>query len=137
MRSDNWRLLLRAGALCCTLIVTGLLGSHVPSFASGLRPAQSAAANAAQPAQAETIHVDLSASAHPFPHFWEQMFGSGRAILTLRDSYRQDLREVLALAAKGKIHCRVATRPLSEANAVMDQLRRGQVSGRIALSFPS
>jgi len=50
---------------------------------------------------------------------------------------RQDLREVLALAAKGKIHCRVATRPLSEANAVMDQLRRGQVSGRIALSFPS
>jgi propanol-preferring alcohol dehydrogenase len=50
---------------------------------------------------------------------------------------RQDLREVLALAAKGKIHCHVATRPLSEANAVMDQLRRGQVSGRIALSFTS
>jgi alcohol dehydrogenase, propanol-preferring len=50
---------------------------------------------------------------------------------------RQDLREVLALAAKGKIHCHVATRPLSEANVVMEQLRRGQVSGRIALSFPS
>ena len=30
----------------------------------------------------------------PFPHFWEQMFGSGRAILTLRDSYRDDLRAV-------------------------------------------
>ena len=38
--------------------------------------------------------VDASAPAHPFPHFWEQMFGSGRAILSLRDSYRRDLREV-------------------------------------------
>jgi xylan 1,4-beta-xylosidase len=42
----------------------------------------------------ETIVVDPSAAAHPFPHFWEEMFGSGRAILSLRDSYRRDLREV-------------------------------------------
>jgi xylan 1,4-beta-xylosidase len=40
------------------------------------------------------IEVDTSAAAHPFPHYWEQMFGSGRAILSLRDSYRQDLRQV-------------------------------------------
>jgi xylan 1,4-beta-xylosidase len=38
------------------------------------------------------ITVDTAASTRPFPHFWEQMFGSGRAILTLRDSYRDDLR---------------------------------------------
>ena len=42
----------------------------------------------------ETIHVDLGAATQPFPHFWEQMFGSGRAILSLRDSYRRDLRQV-------------------------------------------
>jgi xylan 1,4-beta-xylosidase len=42
----------------------------------------------------ETIQVDLNAPAKPFPHFWEQMFGSGRAILTLRQSYRDDLRAV-------------------------------------------
>jgi xylan 1,4-beta-xylosidase len=42
----------------------------------------------------ENIRVDVNAAAHPFPHFWEQMFGSGRAILSLRASYRQDLREV-------------------------------------------
>ena len=41
----------------------------------------------------ETITVDANAPAHPFPHFWEQMFGSGRAILSLRDSYRRDLRD--------------------------------------------
>ncbi|MGC2110389.1 MAG: glycosyl hydrolase family 39 [Candidatus Korobacteraceae bacterium] len=42
----------------------------------------------------ETITIDASASAHPFPHYWEQMFGSGRAVLSLRDSYRRDLRAV-------------------------------------------
>ena len=42
----------------------------------------------------EEIIVDPHGAHHSFPHFWEQMFGSGRAILTLRDSYRQDLRLV-------------------------------------------
>jgi xylan 1,4-beta-xylosidase len=42
----------------------------------------------------ETLIIDGSAAVHPFPHFWEQMFGSGRANLSLRDSYRQDLRAV-------------------------------------------
>jgi xylan 1,4-beta-xylosidase len=44
-------------------------------------------------AAAEEIAVDASAPARPFPHFWEMMFGSGRAILSLRESYRNDLRE--------------------------------------------
>ena len=40
--------------------------------------------------------IDAQAQTTPFPHFWEQTFGSGRAILSLRDSYRQDLRTVKA-----------------------------------------
>src|SRR6202022_4280070 len=44
-------------------------------------------------APAQTIEIDAAAPAHAFPHFWEQMFGSGRAILSLRESYRHDLRE--------------------------------------------
>jgi xylan 1,4-beta-xylosidase len=47
----------------------------------------------AQPAS-EIIEIDRNAPAHPFPHFWERMFGSGRAILSLRESYRADLRDV-------------------------------------------
>jgi xylan 1,4-beta-xylosidase len=43
---------------------------------------------------ATSIVVDTAAPAHPFPHFWEQMFGSGRAVLSLRDDYRKDLRTV-------------------------------------------
>jgi xylan 1,4-beta-xylosidase len=42
----------------------------------------------------ETITIDANAPSHPFPHYWEQVFGSGRAILTLRESWRNDLREV-------------------------------------------
>ncbi len=52
------------------------------------------ARTAAQPQpDAEVIEVDAKAPSHPFPHFWEKMFGSGRAILSLRESYRHDLRE--------------------------------------------
>jgi xylan 1,4-beta-xylosidase len=42
----------------------------------------------------ESIEVNLDAPAHPFPHYWERMFGSGRAILSLREGYRNDLRQV-------------------------------------------
>lgn len=66
------------------LAVTGLTGWC----------ASAAAKEAAAPGQgAGSVVVNLDSSWHAFPHFWEQMFGSGRAILSLRDSYRQDLRE--------------------------------------------
>jgi xylan 1,4-beta-xylosidase len=55
--------------------------------------AVTARADAARVDTATTpIVIDRNAPAHPFPHFWEQMFGSGRAILALRDRYRRDLR---------------------------------------------
>jgi xylan 1,4-beta-xylosidase len=40
------------------------------------------------------ITIDAAAASHPFPHFWERMFGSGRANLALREGYRDDLRTV-------------------------------------------
>jgi xylan 1,4-beta-xylosidase len=47
----------------------------------------------------EEIRISATAPAIPMTHFWEQMFGSGRAILSLRDSYRQDLRAVKGITA--------------------------------------
>jgi len=64
------------------LVVALLIASDVP------------AAKAQTPSAPDTVVIDAAAPAHPFPHFWEQMFGSGRAILSLRESYRQDLRTV-------------------------------------------
>jgi xylan 1,4-beta-xylosidase len=55
-------------------------------------------ADAQTPASAAVrIVVDGDAPAHPFPHFWEQMFGSGRARLAMRASYRRDMREVKSI----------------------------------------
>jgi len=45
----------------------------------------------------EEVRVSASGPLTPLPHFWETMFGSGRAILSLRESYRQDLRAVKAV----------------------------------------
>src|SRR6185437_3298075 len=58
------------------------------------QPASGQESSAQTETQTETIEVDPSTPSHPFPHYWEKMFGSGRAILSLRDSYRRDLREV-------------------------------------------
>lgn len=46
---------------------------------------------------AETITIDARARGTPFPHFWETMFGSGRAVLSLRESYHRDLRAVRSI----------------------------------------
>ncbi len=59
--------------------------------------AQPSRANGQGSSATETITVDATAPAQPFPHFWEHMFGSGRARLSMRESYRRDLREVKAV----------------------------------------
>ena len=51
---------------------------------------------AAADAPPQILNIAADAPQRPFPHSWERMFGSGRAILSLRDSYRQDLRAVAA-----------------------------------------
>ena len=66
-------------AICCLTLLSGM---------------------AAQVGHAQqTIDIDAHAPATPFPHFWEEMFGSGRANLMLRESYREDLRAVRSVTA--------------------------------------
>jgi xylan 1,4-beta-xylosidase len=73
---------------------TGWLAqSIVLAFALASLAASLPAQTATSPAD-EIIQVDVHAQTTPFPHFWEQTFGSGRAILALRDSYRKDLHSV-------------------------------------------
>ncbi len=51
------------------------------------------------PAHAQQqIVIDATAPTTPFPHFWEEMFGSGHANLAMRESYRDDLRAVKKVA---------------------------------------
>ncbi|MHB8218254.1 MAG: GH39 family glycosyl hydrolase [Candidatus Sulfotelmatobacter sp.] len=59
--------------------------------------------NAQQGSASDAVVIDATAPRHPLPHFWEEMFGSGRAILSLRDSYRTDLRSVKQITDFGYV----------------------------------
>jgi propanol-preferring alcohol dehydrogenase len=48
---------------------------------------------------------------------------------------RQDLREVLALAAAGKIKTVAETCRLEEINSVFERMRQGKISGRVVIEF--
>lgn len=58
-------------------------------------------------------------------------------VLTIQGSYvgtLQEMHEVMALARAGKVPpIPTASRPLAEANAVLDELRNGQILGRVVL----
>jgi len=47
---------------------------------------------------------------------------------------RSDLRQVLAMAAEGKIRCEVTAHPLEDVNSVLERLREGGISGRAVLT---
>jgi xylan 1,4-beta-xylosidase len=63
-------------------------------FAASFAPLHTQQAGPGNTANAEQVAIDAHATATPFPHFWEQMFGSGRANLAMRASYRSDMRQV-------------------------------------------
>jgi xylan 1,4-beta-xylosidase len=70
---------MRIRSLPCVALGLCLLAAHLDATAQ---------------ASPETITIDARTPTKPFPHFWEQMFGSGRAVLSMRESYRDDLRQV-------------------------------------------
>ncbi len=76
----------------CRRSVQSLLAAGLLAFAIGGQPA---------PESTQEIDLDAGAPSRPFPHYWEQIFGSGRAVLSLRESYRRDLR---AMRAATDIH---------------------------------
>ncbi|HET7299415.1 MAG TPA: glycosyl hydrolase family 39 [Oleiagrimonas sp.] len=63
-------------------IVSGVLALSLAAFQAN------AATTTVKPVR---VQVDAQAQGTPFPHFWEKMFGSGHALLALRDGYRRDL----------------------------------------------
>ena len=97
------------------------------------------------------ILVNGDAPAQPFPHFWEQMFGSGRAILSLRADYRRDLRQVKRATelrlirfhgifdrGVGIVHLDARGRPVynfTNVDAIYDGLLKNGVRPYVELSF--
>ena len=122
-------------------------------LAGAVAIAAGAAADAVAAAEVAptTITVDRGATGAPFPHYWEQMFGSGRAILALRDSYRRDLRlvksvtELSAVRFHGILHDEVGlynvddkgnvTYNFSYVDQIYDGLLADKVRPFVELSF--
>ena len=56
-------------------------------------------------------------------------------IMSSATGTREDLREVLELAAAGRLKCQVETRSLSQINDVFDEMRRAKITGRVVLTM--
>ena len=108
-------------------------GVHVALVASAARAAYDMAFSCVRPTGTLLV-VGLPAANICFPPIL--MAAAEICIQASAVGTREDVREVLALAAPGKIRCLVSARPLSDANKVLEQLRSGQVSGRIVLAIP-
>lgn len=119
--SDAAKELRRAGGVHVALVTSGARAAYEAAFAS-LRPS------------GVLLVVGLPAEDICFPPI--MMAAREARIQASAVGTREDLREVLALAAEGKIRCEVTSRPLEHVNEVLDQMRRGEISGRIALSHP-
>jgi len=106
-------------------------GAHVSLVTSAARASYETAFHCVRP-RGTLVVVGLPADPICFPAI---LMAAGEIrVQASTVGTRQDLREVLAMAAAGKVRCQVAARPLTEVNEALAQLRRGQVSGRLVLA---
>jgi propanol-preferring alcohol dehydrogenase len=56
-------------------------------------------------------------------------------IMSSATGTREDMREVLELAAAGRVRCQIESRPLEEINQVFEEMRRSKITGRVVLTM--
>jgi propanol-preferring alcohol dehydrogenase len=107
------------------------LGAHVALVTSAAKSAYDLAFGAIRPTGTLLV-VGLPAENIGFPPIL--MASLEINIRASAVGTREDLRMVLAMAAANKLRCEVSARPLSSANAVLQDLRHGKISGRVVLT---
>jgi alcohol dehydrogenase, propanol-preferring len=117
--SDGIKRLRRSGGIHAALVTSAAKAAYDMAF-SCLRPGGT------------LLVVGLPAENICFPAIL--MAGGEIRVRATAVGTRQDLREVLAIAADGGVRCQTHARPLAHANEALDQLRKGQVTGRIVLA---
>src|SRR5215469_8342345 len=117
--SDNVKQLRRSGGVHLCLVSSGARAAYDMAFYS-LRP------------KGTLLAVGLPSENICFPPI---LMAAGEIkIEATAVGTREDLKEVLALADAGKLHCQIECRPLSQVNQVFDDLRLGRATGRIVLT---
>ncbi|EHR70874.1 Zn-dependent alcohol dehydrogenase [Burkholderiales bacterium JOSHI_001] len=112
--------------------VRGLGGAHVAVVTSAARAAYDLALKCLRPGG--TLSV-VGLPPQPLQFGALQLVGGEFRIIGSAVGTREDLRATLALAASGQLHCQVTQRPLSDVNAVLDDMRAGTLAGRTVLAF--
>jgi alcohol dehydrogenase, propanol-preferring len=112
-------------------MLRGMGGAHVVLVTSAAKAAYETAFSCVRPTGTLLV-VGLPAEPICFPPI---LMAAGEVrIQASAVGTRQDLKEILAMAAARQVRCSTASYPLTRANEVLDRLRKGQVSGRIALT---
>ncbi|MFL6273954.1 MAG: alcohol dehydrogenase catalytic domain-containing protein [Blastocatellia bacterium] len=105
-------------------------GVQAAVVTSGAKAAYDAAFYAVRPG-GRLVVVGMPAEPLTFPAIMMREI----TITSAATGTRQDLAEVLQLAAEGKLRCLIETQPLEAINDIFDAMRAGKITGRIVLTF--
>jgi propanol-preferring alcohol dehydrogenase len=106
-------------------------GAHVVIVTSASRAAYDTAFSCLR-ARGTLLVVGLPAENICFPPI---MMAAGEVrIQASAVGTRHDLKEVLAMAAAGRLQCQVTARPLAQANDALEEMRAGRIAGRVVLT---
>ena len=112
--------------------VKKLGGAHVAMVTSGSKAAYETALRSLR--KGGTLSV-VGMSPDPISLSTVAMVSGEYRIVASAVGTRTDLREVLQLAAEGKVRCRIETRPFEQADAVLNEMQSGHLLGRVVLTF--
>jgi alcohol dehydrogenase, propanol-preferring len=105
-------------------------GAHAAVVTSGAKAAYDTAFYAVRPG-GRLVVVGMPAEPLTFPAIMMREI----TITSSATGTRDDLREVLQLAAAGEVRCLIETRRLEAINEILDAMRQGKIAGRMVLTF--
>ena len=107
-------------------------GAHVVIVTSGSRAAYETALRSIR--KAGTLAI-VGMAPEPVPLSTVAMVSGEFRIVSSAVGSREELREVLRLAAEGKVKCRIETRAFDQANGALNEMKEGRLVGRVVLSL--
>ena len=112
--------------------IQSLGGAHVAVVTSAAKAAYDSAFYSLRPTGTLVI---VGLPAEPLTFSAIALVARETRIVASSVGTREDLRAVLNLAATGKLHCQIETRPIEQINATFADMKRGQLNGRVVLTF--
>jgi propanol-preferring alcohol dehydrogenase len=107
-------------------------GAHVACVTASGKAAYDAALGYLRPTGAILV---VGLPAEPLTFGGSALSSREARVVAVSVGTRQDLREILDLAAAGQVRCLVQTRPLNEVNESLAAVKNGAVVGRIVLTM--